>query len=382
MVQFDNRWLYHISFDQKPGLKESLDKGYVLIDTEDDAVVQYDVQNSPLGEPYIKSLTGSDKIFAELLNIDLKRKSWKHRVDFTRIKDKWVMSYAETKYSIAYKQPKKDLDLDLTISIALAFTELYRPITKPIIKSEEWKKNNIVANLPTAFDSAFWGNNNIISSTEDVKNIIANLSKNNGDLPAAPSVAGWQYLNRNLFVSFKRNDTITLIPVMKSNWEDDITGGLLYREMDSDFVIKSKINVVKNSDNSAEPDRGFQQAGIIIRSMNDSSENYVFLSVGTGGNPNPKQFFKRTINNKSKTVVEKRTAMKGWMRIEKAGKKVIAYFKDDDSSDYKKAGEYNLDWLDGKVQVGLAVFAAFSGDGPKMKPDIKANFVQVKIEPL
>ena len=76
IVQFDSRWLYHISFDQKPGVKEALDKGYVLIDEEDYAVVQYDVKNSPLGEPYIKSLTGTDKIFAELLKIDFKRKGW------------------------------------------------------------------------------------------------------------------------------------------------------------------------------------------------------------------------------------------------------------------------------------------------------------------
>ncbi|MES1214734.1 MAG: hypothetical protein ABUT20_04380 [Bacteroidota bacterium] len=382
MVQFDGRWLYHISFDQKPGVKEALDKGYVLIDAEDDAVVQYDVQNSPFGEPYIKSLTGSDKIFAELLKIDFKRKGWKRHVDFTRVKDKWVMSYAETEYTIAYKQPKKDLDLDLTISIELTFTDLYRTIEKEITKGEEWKRKNIVANLPTAFDSAFWGNNNIISPTEKVKNIIAGISKNNNDLPAASVVAGWQYMNRNLFISYNRNDTITLIPIMRCNWEDETTGGLLFREMDSDYIVESRINLVKNSDNSSLPDRGFQQAGIIIRSDNGEKENYVFLSLGTGGNPNPKLFFKRTVDNKSKTVVDKKETMIGWMKIEKSGKKIIAYFKEDNETEYKKIGEYNLDWLHGKTQLGLAVFAAFSGEGPKMKPDMKVNFTQLKIEAM
>ncbi len=382
MVQFDSRWLYHISFDQKPGVKEALDKGYVLIDVEDDAVVQYDVKNSPLGEPYIKSLTGSDKIFAELLKIDFKRKGWKRHVDFTRVKDKWVMSYTETEYEIFYKQPKKELDLDLTISVALAFTDLYRAIDKEIIKAEEWKKNNIIANLPTAFDTKFWGLNNIISPTEQVKDIIAGISKNNKDLPVASVIPGWQYMNRNLFVCYSSKDTITLIPVMKCNWEDDLTGGLLYRDMDSDFVFEAKINVVKNSDNGTWPDRGFQQAGIVLRSVNDTAENYVFLSIGTGGNPVPKLFFKRTINNKSKTVVDKRETMNGWMRIEKTGNRVVAYFKEDNTAAYKRAGEYNLEWLRGNVQIGLAVFAAFSGDGPKMKPDIKANFSQIKIEAL
>ncbi|MBS1608718.1 MAG: hypothetical protein JSS70_08160, partial [Bacteroidetes bacterium] len=107
---------------------------------------------------------------------------------------------------------------------------------------------------------------------------------------------------------------------------------------------------------------------------------YVLLSVGTGGNPNPKVFFKRTINNTSKTVMDKRESMQGWMRIEKTGKKITAFYKEDGAADYKKIGEYNLDWLNGKVQLGLAAFAAFSGDGPKMKPDIRVWFSQLKIE--
>jgi len=380
MVQFEGRWLYHISFDQKDGVKEALDKGYVLIETEDYAVVRYDVTNSPMGAPYMKSLTGSDKIFAELLNIDFKKLDWKRRVDFTNINNKWIMSYVETEYAISYKQPKKRLDLNLTINIELAFTDLYRTINKEIEKGEEWKRKNIVANLPAAFDSAFWGNNNIISPTEQVKNIIAGISKNNNDLPVASSLEGWQYLNRNLFVSYKRNDTITLIPIMKCSWEDEQTGGMLFREMDSNFIAEAEINLIKNSDNSSLPDRGFQQGGIIVRSANNPKENYVLLSMGTGGNPNPKIFFKRTADNKSRTVVDKIDSMKGWLRIEKSGKKIMAFFKEKNSKDYKKIGEYNLDWLNGKVQLGLATFAAFSGDGPKMKPDMKVIFSKLKIE--
>ncbi len=380
LVQFDGRWLYHISFDQKENVKEALDKGYVLIETEDDAVVSYEVRNSSIGTPYMKNLTGTDKAFAELLNIDFKRKGRQRHVDFTNVNNKWVMSYAETEYSISYKQPKKELDLDLTINIELAFTDLYRTINKEITKGEEWKKKNIVANLPTAFDAAFWGNNNIISPTEQVKNIIANISKNNNDLPVINSLSDWQYMNRNLFVSYKREDTITLIPIMKCNWEDELTGAMMYRETDSNFVIESKINLIKNSDNNNQPDRGFQQAGIIVRSANNTKENYVLLSLGTSGNPNPKIFFKRTIDNKSKTVVNNRDNMKGWLWMEKSGIKIIAFFKEENENDYKKIGEYNLDWLNGKVQFGLETFAAFAGDGPKMKPDMKAIFSQLKIQ--
>ena len=113
--------------------------------------------------------------------------------------------------------------------------------------------------------------------------------------------------------------------------------------------------------------------------MNEEKQNYILLSVGTGSNPNPKLFFKRTIDNKSRTVVNKSANMKGWVRIEKRNNKVTAFFKADGESGFNKIGEYTSEWLNGKVQLGLAVFAAFSGDGPKMKPDLKAAFSQLTI---
>ena len=379
LVQFDERWLYSISFDQNPGVKEALEKGRLLVDADNYAVVSYQAENSPLGAAYIKDLTGTEKVFAEILNIDFKRKGWKYRVDFTPVNNKWIMSCAKTEYMIGYKQPKKNIDLDLAIDVELLFSELGKPVLKEIGKDEEWKRKNIVANLPTAFDPAFWGNNNIISPTEEVKNIIAKISENESDLPAETSAEGWQYINRNLFVSYKTNDTITLIPIMRSLWEDDGTAGMLYKEIEGDFIAETRINLVKSSDGEHMPDKGFQQGGIIVRSINGEKQNYVLLAVGTGGNSNPKLFFKRTTDNKSRTVVNKNDNMSGWLRIEKAGDKIVAFFKTDDASDFKKVGEYKLAWLNGKLQLGLTVFAAFSGDGPKMKPDMKANFSQLKI---
>src|SRR6185369_7636321 len=152
LVQFDGRWLYSISFDQKPGVKEALEKGRLLIDADNYAVTGYEAENSPLGTAYIKDLTGTDKLVAGILNIDVKRQGWRRRVDFTHVNDKWIMSYAEAEYSIRYKQPKKNIDVDLVIDVELLFSELGKPVLQEISKDEEWKKKDIVANLPTAFD--------------------------------------------------------------------------------------------------------------------------------------------------------------------------------------------------------------------------------------
>ena len=380
LVQFDGRWLYSISFDQKAGVKQALEKGKLLIDADDFAVVKYEAENSPLGTPYTKDLTGSDKIFAELLNIDLKRKGWKHRVYFTKVDDKWLLSYVESERKIGYKQSKKNIDLDLTFSSEMLFTDLQSPVVKEITKEEEWKRRNLAVNLPSAFDPSFWGSNNIISPTEQVKNIVNAISKNNKENPAADSVKNWQYLNRNYFVSYQKADTITIIPVMKCWWEDGQSGGMLYKEMQGDFSIETKVDIAKYSAITEMPDKGFQQAGIIIRNSDEQKENYVFLSIGTGGNPSPKIFFKKTFDGKSKTSADKKENMNGWLRLEKKGKKITAWYKQESNDEWAKKGEYEIDWPLGNIQAGIGVYAGFPGSGPKMQPDMKAEFSQFKID--
>ena len=113
---------------------------------------------------------------------------------------------------------------------------------------------------------------------------------------------------------------------MNCAWEDDETGGLIHKPVKGDFTVITKIRLQKNTDSAAQPDRGFQQAGIMIRSSKDSSENYILLSMGTGGNPKPKVFFKKTIAGKSKTVLEKIDSLTGWLKIVKQGKMVSALF--------------------------------------------------------
>ncbi|TMI86819.1 MAG: carboxypeptidase-like regulatory domain-containing protein [Bacteroidetes bacterium] len=255
IVQFDGRWLYSISFDQKPGVKEALEKGKLLIDMGEFAVVSYEAETSPLGVAYIKDLTGSDKIFAALLNIDLKRKSWRARVDFSKVDDKWLLSHIESEEKIGYKQEKKKIDLDLTINYEMIFTDLLSTITNEITSENEWKRKNLVSNLPSAFDPSFWGTNNIISPTEQVKNIVEAIGKNNNEanVPAG-LINDWQYLNRNLFVSYQKNDTITMIPIMKCWWEDEKSGGMLFKEMNGDFSVQANINITKNSSNEMRRD--------------------------------------------------------------------------------------------------------------------------------
>jgi hypothetical protein len=113
----------------------------------------------------------------------------------------------------------------------------------------------------------------------------------------------WQYMNRNLFVSYQKEDTITMIPIMKCWWEDEKSGGMLFKEMNGDFSIETKINITKTN-NAEMPDKGFQQAGIIIR-RRMIKKRIIFFKYWNRWKSDSKISFKKTTDSKSKTFAEK-----------------------------------------------------------------------------
>ena len=379
MQELDGRRLYCISFDQDPLVKEALEKGKIYIDSEDYGIVQFEAENSPLGTPYIKNLSGTDKVFASILHIDFKRKSWKRKIQFSRAGDQLVMSHVGAQLKIGYQQPKKTIDLDLTVQIELLMTDIKAPVTNEISKEESWKQKDLAMNLPTDFDSHFWGTENIISPTEEIKGIVESISKSNKDTLKNSLVEGWHYINRNLFLAQQQNDTILMLPLMKSIWEDEQTGGLMYQTNEGDFSIETNISVVKKTNNAEMPDKGFQQAGIMVRSGDEKKEHYILLTLGSGGSGSPKLFFKRTIDDKTKNIIMHEQSMNGTIRMVKKGIKLNAYFKPEHGNEWQDAGEYEADWLNKRLQVGLALFAHFVGDGPKMKPDMQVFFSGIQI---
>ena len=71
--------------------------------------------------------------------------------------------------------------------------------------------------------------------------------------------------------------------------------------------------------------------------------------------------------------------MTGWFRIEKRDKHIIVYNRPDKNMPWQKMGEYDMDWLNGDLQVGFSVMAKFAGNGPKQHPDMKAVFSEFLI---
>ena len=124
-------------------------------------------------------------------------------------------------------------------------------------------------------------------------------------------------------------------------------------------------------------DNGFQQAGIIIRSLETGAENNLIFSIGTGGNEKPKYFLKTTTQHKTKTHVGKLEKFEEWVKIERRGNHIAAFRKQNLNSNWMKINDYELNWLKGDLQTGFSVMARFAGDGPKQHPDLRATFSEI-----
>jgi hypothetical protein len=381
-VSFEGRRQYVISFDQKPGIHEALESGKIFIDAEDYSVLKFEAENSMRGIAYIKSLKGTDKIFAGLLNIDFAVKGWKREAVYRKMENKIYLDFASLEYRIDYKQLKKNIDLRLDIQTEWMTTDIRNEIKNEIEKSQEWKRKDLVANLPADFDSAFWGAESILSETKENREMILAISKKNNEPEGIDSLAGWRYFNKDFFLASQNEDSLFLIALKKSNWEDVETGGMLYKLITGDFDLELKLSVGKRSSKSETPDNGFQQAGIIVRSTETASENNLIFSLGTGGNEKPKYFLKATTQGSTKTTVEKTDAFSRWMKIERRGNQISAFIKSMTDGSWVKLKSYDPDWLKGDLEVGLSIMARFAGDGPKQHPDIRAAFSDIHFAPV
>jgi hypothetical protein len=118
----------------------------------------------------------------------------------------------------------------------------------------------------------------------------------------------------------------------------------------------------------------------MIRTDSLGTAHNLFIALGTGGNPNTKLFFKKTEGGKTKTVISKVKNLTARLRIEKKEDEVKAFIKWDKTDDWKSVGTYKALWLQGRIQVGMAAFSDFVGNGPKMHPDASFFFSQIEFK--
>ena len=382
LTSYDGRPVYIIGFDQRPGIKMSLNRGKMYIDTATTAVIRYTSSLSPRGLPYIKHLTGTDKLMARLLKIEYIRKAFTVDAHYQLIDNKWFLHYGELHWTVQYRQPKKELDLEFEVDSEILITRILPDAPTPFPKKEQWDRRQLVINMPTDYQETYWGENNRIEPSNSVEDIIRDMQPDRENSPQITDSLHRQWLFQDgySFKAYTEGEQIMLRPLTRSRWKNDERGPFMYQEIDGDFALEARVQVSSTTTRLQPPGNGFQQGGIMIRSSDTTGvEHYLFVSIGTVGNPKIKVAENATGNSKSAIKVRNAPQNPIDLKITRTGPNLQVFTKTPAETAWQEAGKYDKLLLGTSVQAGLAAFAHFNGNGPKMRPDLLVGFSRVQL---
>ncbi len=208
-------------------------------------------------------------------------------------------------------------------------------------------------------------------------------------------VEGWQ------IPSYQVSDIDTTEPghfhiVPGANtWYNNLRGLLWFKEITGDFVVSARVRILSRhnpGDPTEVPNRSFSLSGIFIHAprtivqaapdpyttapvwppeLNGSdyvpnTENYIFLSYGTAGAPNTRQFeIKATRNSVSELYFDStginQSATEAWLQLVRVGNTVVCLRRHDAAADWIVENRYpNADHpfpvFGETLQVGITAY--------------------------
>jgi len=221
--------------------------------------------------------------------------------------------------------------------------------------------------------------------------------------PAATAIAaGWQRLTSGLgsaevFETVETDPSSGAITIMpRSNaWYQSYRGGLLFREVDGDFLFRATVSVAGRDDRTL-PQSPFSLAGLLIRSPDNAagSENFVLHTLGITDALNRVQFQQMVTQNGQSRIEREDSPVRQadlliarmgaslWLRARTAG------------GQWTTLLQIQQPDLPSRVQVGLMAatdWASCEAAGatvhnssgvPGGNPDLSAKFESVEIRSL
>jgi hypothetical protein len=193
---------------------------------------------------------------------------------------------------------------------------------------------------------------------------------------SAESLQKWQEFSVNGWIpkweSPKVENGQLVLRPKSSGWFEDNYAGHLYREVEGDFIVTTKIKVEGNNDSL--PQRSFSLAGLFIRAprtftkdtWTPKGENWMFFSVGTAW-PAGKPHFEIKSTYNSLSTLKIFDAEPGWtrLRIARSGELFTLLYQNKGSQKWEVLDQFIRPDLPNKLNVGLTAYA----DWDSMAPD-------------
>jgi len=175
IVDYDGKQAYEIEFDQKDGLKKSLNKGKLFIDVSSLAFLEFDIQKSPKGLQFWE-LGFGQRLSLKLANIQLKLLGDSGRIMYQKFGNKYYLNEVNGTKLLHIKGGGKHFEINpLRMKAEFLITGIDTADFAAFKKGDVFGKTILIeGEAPeknTDSTDQFWGNYNLIQATFNVDSV-------------------------------------------------------------------------------------------------------------------------------------------------------------------------------------------------------------------
>ena len=175
VTKVGDRYMYVLSFKQRPHITLPLYYGFLYIDTESLALTSgtfnLNVENrDAASQMFLKKKPVGSKVYPIEIS---------YRVDYREVNGKWYYGYSRGDLTFRVSWNKRLFNRTYDSSIEMLITDWDKISDNPITQAERIKPTIIMADEITGFaDPDFWGQYNVIEPEKPIESAIRKIQKN------------------------------------------------------------------------------------------------------------------------------------------------------------------------------------------------------------
>lgn len=179
VTTFNGYPAYEISFDQREGVKESLYKGRIYLETSSLAIMSVVLSRSPRGLEYAKFGSAGDRALMKLigLNIDLRKDDI--TINYQPYGGKWLLAGVRNDNILNFKSNRAFYDFPADIRVDYIITGVDTTGVASFSAKETLGNNKLIEYQEEAFEKDFWEDHNIILADYNSDTIAAAITARN-----------------------------------------------------------------------------------------------------------------------------------------------------------------------------------------------------------
>lgn len=173
MVIKNGQVMHQIAFDQKGGLKKTLYKGSMLIDTVSLAIVEFEASLSPSGIDFQKMIPLKYRLLAKVAGYSMNISALSFKVNYSKYENFWIVDGGSFNISGSVSK-KKGVNVAGNMKVEY---KVLRNFSKSDFYSKKSEYDRIISDIEPFRDQYFWGAHAIPPLNAQVEQSLERLLK-------------------------------------------------------------------------------------------------------------------------------------------------------------------------------------------------------------